>query len=199
MLLICHSSKSICFGSLPVRAFRVPRATVAGRAGAPFITATMKNTPKQFLERVNKNGSIPKHCPEVGRCWEWEGSIVESTGYGQMGYENKVYKAHRLAWIIFKGEIPIGKCVLHKCDNRTCVNPNHLFLGTHKDNGQDMVKKGRSICQRGDQNHSRKISSKIVRRIRFLVSRGQAQKKVATKFGITPSNVCLIVNRKSWV
>lgn len=99
------------------------------------------NQSETFEERFwSKVEFIPEH-----PCWEWNAAKNE-TGYGKMssgirGEGN--LKAHRASWIINRGPIPEGACVLHKCDNPGCVNPNHLFLGTKKDNSQDMIKKGR--------------------------------------------------------
>ena len=75
-------------------------------------------------------------------CWEWTGSI-NGDGYGYLASGDQAIRVHRLSWEIHNGEIPEGLCVLHHCDNRKCVNPEHLFLGTKKDNAQDMIKKGR--------------------------------------------------------
>lgn len=76
-------------------------------------------------------------------CWEWTASL--SHGYGQFMMPNrKLNRAHRVAWILVFGSIPLGLHVLHKCDNRKCVNPNHLFLGTNQDNIIDRVSKNRS-------------------------------------------------------
>lgn len=75
-------------------------------------------------------------------CWEWQ-LFIRRNGYGQMKYEGKTVDAHRVSYRCFHGEIPEGMDVLHSCDNRRCANPDHLRLGTHKENMEDMVAKGR--------------------------------------------------------
>lgn len=116
-------------------------------------------------------------------CWPWLGSRSQGgTGYGQVwvgdGSSRKVV-AHRLSYVIHNGPIPDGVVVCHRCDNRACVNPRHLFLGTQSQNIADMVTKGR--CW------NRKLSDESVRAIRALG--GVSSTKVGKAFGIHPSCV----------
>lgn len=103
----------------------------------------------QFFERVNKNGPT---VPYVGTpCWQWIGGAAGE--YGGAWFERRQELAHRISWILHFGKIPGGMFVLHKCDNKLCVNPEHLFLGTQADNMRDKVEKGRQA--RGDRNGAR--------------------------------------------
>ena len=86
----------------------------------------------RFFKKVKKTAS----------CWDWKGSLT-GLGYGQIWDRGKARYAHRVSYEIHIGEIPSGMCVLHVCDNPSCVRPNHIFIGSKKDNSMDMVKKGR--------------------------------------------------------
>lgn len=106
---------------------------------------------KRFFEKVDK----------LDDCWIWKGAIRGKSGYGCIRVKRKLIGAHRLSWIIHYGEIPEGILVCHTCDNRKCVNPEHLFLGTQKVNIQDALKKGRLKIPEGvrfEQGHIPKTS-----------------------------------------
>ena len=105
-------------------------------------------------------------------CWLYKG-YRQTCGYGQLYVEGRRILAHRMSWIAHKGEIPAGMLVCHTCDTPRCVNPEHLFLGTHKDNSDDCVSKGRAYMQRTGADfsftrlpRSRKLSEQKVQAIR---------------------------------
>jgi len=105
---------------------------------------------------------VAEYTPEdYGGCKEWDGGAFTS-GYGSVYYEGKARRAHRLVYEFFSGDmIPKALCVLHKCDNPICVNPFHLFLGTHKENMEDKVKKGRQYTG----GHSLKLSKEQAKQL----------------------------------
>lgn len=90
-------------------------------------------TSKGFETKIYKNES---------GCWIWTGSLDSKQGYGMLGPSYEIRAAHRLSWTIYKGPIPDGLCVLHRCDIKRCVNPEHLFLGTDLENRDDAMSKG---------------------------------------------------------
>ena len=120
----------------------------------------MKTTEERFYEKVMM---IPFH-----ECWEWAGS-QNGDGYGLFWWNKKVEKAHRASYKINIGTIPDGMHVLHTCDNPSCVNPDHLFIGTNTDNVNDKVKKGRQVFLRGSKNGNSKINEEQAGRIKQLL------------------------------
>lgn len=107
----------------------------------------------------------------VGECWEWTGSkTMNGEGYGEYFSRGEKVRMHRLSYQVFNGPIPDGLFVLHKCDNKKCCNPSHLFVGTHRDNMIDAGKKGLTGMQKhpesrpwGDKNWTRKYPEKVLR------------------------------------
>lgn len=128
-------------------------------------------------------------------CWIWMGKLrSNSVGlnhrYGFTSISGKEERAHRLSYKIFRGEIPDGLYVLHKCDVTQCVNPDHLFLGTQKENLLDASSKGRTW---------RKVTEQQVAEMRMLhASNGDSYAKLSRKFSLSPDTVVKIIKRKTW-
>jgi HNH endonuclease len=136
------------------------------KAGLIVRTKNSRPLVERFMEKVDKNGPVPALCPELGPCWVWTAS-VNSNGYGKIGVGGKLLAAHRLAYTHFVGEIPEGMEIRHHCDNPPCVNPAHLVPGTHGDNMQDMLERGRgrhSGRTRCDKGHDLTLPGAILHR-----------------------------------
>lgn len=132
-------------------------------------------------------------------CWLWTGA-KHKLGYGVLSAGGRRVKAHRASFFLHNGHIFTDMKVLHRCDVRNCVNPDHLFLGTQADNVADMVRKGR---QRGtpryaDQNPMAKASWPVVERMRALHGAGWSQGRLAKEFGLAKMTVNRIVRNLSW-
>lgn len=125
-------------------------------------------------------------------CWNWIGSIGPD-GYGAVyiGPAGAVrqLKAHRISYVYTNGPIPDGMCVLHKCDNPSCVNPAHLFLGTRKDNNLDKVQKGRQPHNQGETNPRAKLTRQGAEEIRKMLDAGYTQTELARMFDIGQAQI----------
>lgn len=145
---------------------------------------------KRFWSKVKKTRG----------CWWWVGAKF-SNGYGRF-WASKEYLAHRVSWELHNGPIPEGLHVLHRCDNPSCVRPDHLSVGTHKENMRDMVNKGRSSHSTGTngENHYRsKITAKDVKEIREKYSNSKTPLKIiAQEFGLSKIHINKILLRKIW-
>lgn len=132
-------------------------------------------------------------------CWEWTGAICPTTGYGDFsaGGAGSNVGAHRASYELNIGPIPPGLFVLHRCDNRRCVRPDHLFLGTQRDNVRDMIAKGRAAKQqlKGEKHPSAKLTEADVLAIR---SSTEDRRTLAEKYGISPATVSDIWRRFTW-
>jgi hypothetical protein len=129
----------------------------------------------------------------VTPCWNWPGGL-DHYGYGQLGPRHlKTRKAHRWAYELFYGLDPGKMCVLHRCDNRACINPAHLFLGTQADNNKDASRKGRSA--RGEGNGQAKITADDAAAIRCADG---TQREIALRFGVSQAVISRIKLRQIW-
>ncbi len=137
---------------------------------------------ERFWEKVDSRG--------INDCWNWT-AYISTNGYGIFGENrNKNVGAHRKAWELTNGKIPNKLCVLHKCDNRKCVNPSHLFLGSHSDNTRDMDRKGR----RG----KKKLSIQDVLQIKKALSVGVRQITLANKYCVSRPLIAQIKAGTVW-
>lgn len=131
-------------------------------------------------------------------CWVWTG-LLNNKGYGTFAVGHQRFMAHRYSWTSHNGPIPAGKQVLHRCDNRCCVNPDHLFLGTHKDNMADMAAKGRAARSPGPSNPSHaKLTEDDVRTMLGLRAAGEKVLTLAAKFSVSKGMVQHICHGRKW-
>jgi hypothetical protein len=137
---------------------------------------------QMFWMRVDKSGG-----PDA--CWPWT-AARKPMGYGHFVWKEKHYNAHRYSWALANGPIPTGMHVLHRCDNQPCVNPKHLFIGTHQDNMIDMHVKGRRVKQQ-------KLSVAKVREIRALKGSKTAQ-ELAGIYGCSDRQIYTVWRNAQW-
>ena len=144
-------------------------------------------------------------------CWNWI-KANRGNGYGAIRINKKTYNTHRISWIIHFGQIPNHLCVLHTCDNRKCIKPTHLWLGTKTDNNRDMFKKGRNHnlrnylkkypekIARGENSGNSKLTEKQVLEIRRLWEKKIVLTKyeLAKIFQVDEGNIRGILKRLYW-
>lgn len=129
------------------------------------------------------------------QCWIWIAYRLPS-GYGYFWDGKRREYAHRVSWRTFRGEIPEGLHVLHRCDIPACVNPDHLFLGTAKDNRQDAIRKGR--VPMNERHPHAKLSQKSAREIRNARSNGETYKEIARRYGVNKNTVRALCLGRTW-
>lgn len=133
-----------------------------------------------------------EHVAKSNNCWTWTAG-TDKDGYGKF----QGGRAHRASYEMANGEIPDHLCVLHRCDNPPCVRPDHLFLGTNRENMDDKIRKGRQF--RGEQLKGLcKLSEHKVRQIRQLAKDGNTHQAIADQFGVDRTNIGFVVRRETW-
>lgn len=160
-----------------------------GWAFGPGPSFMRKTAVDRFLGKVER---IP-----MSGCWVWLGFVTKD-GHGKFFLRGVMPTAHRCSWMLFRGEIPSGMCVLHKCDVASCVNPDHLYLGTNDDNVRDRVVRGRSAPVDKENAPNSKLTQEKVDEIRKRYETGDTQAALSSMFQISRSQVGNIVNRRQW-
>lgn len=163
---------------------------------------SMSGIEKRFLTRVLKTND----------CWLWTGGCIPN-GYGAFWFDGRNHGAHRMAWLIWRGDIPKGMSICHKCDNPICVNPGHLFVGLPIENSADMVAKNRQA--RGDKsprrlhadsyealvgsnNNKAKLTEDQIPEIKRLVASGLSMSEVGRRFGVGNATISKAVAGHTW-
>ena len=153
-----------------------------------------KKSNLSVIEKFKKNFLIDQET----QCWNWIGGKAARGRYGCLWFNGKNTSAHRISWKLFKGPIPNKIEVCHTCDNGLCINPKHLFLGTHQDNMDDMKKKKRLKPRVGENHHSVKITEPIARLIKIMSNFGYSNKDIAGKLCVEKSIVRHIQQNETW-
>lgn len=147
---------------------------------------------ERFWSKVDKSGD----------CWLWTAS-VDRKGYGMFGINRGNGRAHRIAWELANGPIPAGKQICHACDNPPCVNPDHLWLGTNRENMEDARLKGKWVGSptkaRGEANGGGgKLKESDIPEIRALRAKGWTQQAIANQFGVNQTMISFILRGVAW-
>ena len=170
----------------------------SGRGRFCSIDCRPRPIDERFWEKVNKDGPIPEHVPDLGPCWVWLRGRDE-WGYGTFDLNGQTVKAHRLAWELATSPIPGGLHVLHHCDNPPCVRPSHLFIGTIADNNRDCEAKGRRVYLVGESHPLAILTESLVNEIRReRKNTGLSLKALASKYGVSFHTIYDVVKHRRW-
>lgn len=192
------------------------RATVVRRAAPDHTFLSERKSMARGVYPRKPKPIADRFWPKVDKsagpdaCWTWTASRAKN-GYGKFGiggHDGGWIGAHCAAWLITRGEIPCGSCVCHSCDNPICVNPSHLWIGTHKDNARDKSMKGRAVWKQshgmrknpllmshGTRRYNAKLNDDIVRKIRNATG---SHKDIGIRFGVCRTVVGKVRRREIW-
>jgi len=162
----------------------------------------VKGEPRRFVQYHHLSIAPPPPREEdrgyETPCLIWQGP-TETNGYGTSRRGGRLVRAHRVSYEEHVGPIPTGMYVCHRCDVRACVNPEHLFLGTHLDNMRDATEKGRMGSPKGEASSSAKLTTNDVLQIRAMYAAGStSQRALARRFGVVQVTIKDIVKRRTW-
>jgi hypothetical protein len=165
---------------------------------APLLSAQER----RFWARVDKNGPVNPRRPELGPCWIWTGSrYTDKTGvtYGQTSYGGRRMTAHRASFLMHGGTVQPHFDVMHFCDTKPCVRPDHLSAGTRSENLYDgfAAPKNRGVCA-GENNGRARLTWDDVHTIRALLAAGSKQADLANRYGVNPVQVSHIARGTRW-
>jgi hypothetical protein len=166
-------------------------------------TTVWRGVPRRFIHGHNAQQDLTtrfwsKVVKDDG-CWEWQGTR-NSNGYGMIGVDHQSRYTHRVSWELANGSIPDGLEICHRCDNRRCVRPDHLFLGTRRDNVRDMWAKGRGNprAPRGAAHHEAKVTPQMSADILALYERGWTVSALARQYDIDRHTVRRVLQGNHW-
>ena len=157
---------------------------------------------KDFDKKANEEACSLK-CRLMSRieikdsCWVWKG-WVSPKGYGYIRVGNNCKSTHRVSYEVFIGDIEKGMCVCHTCDNPSCINPEHLWIGSNQDNAIDREKKGRGRNNKGENHGRSKLKESDIPTILKLLEDGIYQREIARRHGVHQATIFRVSKKKSW-
>jgi hypothetical protein len=149
-----------------------------------------RDAEQRFWRNIDRRG--------LDECWPWLAGTT--SGYGQIRFRKEKLGAHVLSYRLAHGTVPLGKMVLHRCGNRICCNPNHLYAGTYAQNTNDAVGHGTHKCGfgLGDQHKSARLRAVDIPAIRKALTKGESQRSVAAKFGVAQQTISHVAHGRTW-